>query len=142
LPGSGTPAHAATVATTDEHLEGTIQIDRRLRLPQGGATARIHVNVGVRNTGKVALTLKAPGDCAIHKYAIVHPNNDPIIVKAEKECPGEDEVSVTIGAGETITEGRTMNVRGGVLEAGRRYYVIYEFWGVRVRTPFRILDDD
>ncbi|WP_416900115.1 MAG: hypothetical protein ACMVY4_10595 [Minwuia sp.] len=131
---------SAKVATTDENLEATIQIERRVRLAQGGATSRIHVNVALRNTGTEELTITAPGQCAIHNYAIVLPNNDPVIVNAKKECGG-GEVQVTIPPGGQIQEGATMQVRGGELEAGRRYYVIYEFWGVRIRSPFRILED-
>ena len=134
-------ANAAKVAETDEFLEGTIQIDRMVRLPQGGASARIHVNVGLKNVGTEDLIVKAPGQCAVHKYAIVHPNNDPIYVKAPEDCRGDEEVSRTIPAGETIREGHSMQIQGGLLEPGRRYYVIYEFWGVRIRTPFRIFED-
>jgi hypothetical protein len=131
----------AKVALTDENLEGTIQIERRVRVPQGGASARIHVNVALKNIGTEELTIEAPGQCAVHNWAIVHPNNDPIIVKADKECPG-DSVSLTLAPGETRAEGASMQVRGGMLEPGRRYYVIYEYWGVRIRSPFRILEDD
>lgn len=133
-------ANAAKVATTDENLEGTIRIEQRVRLPQGGASARIHVELGLKNLSNEDLIINAPGQCAVHKYAIVHPNNDPIVVKAPKECVG-GPVSLTIPAGETIREGATMQVQGGLLETGRRYYVIYEFWGVKIRSPFRILDD-
>jgi len=134
-------AEAAKVATNDKDLEGTIRIEQRVRLPQGGANARIHVELGLRNIGTEDLIIKAPGQCAVHKYAIVHPNNDPIVVKAPKECGGGSEVSLTIPAGETIREGHSMLVQGGLLEPGRRYYVIYEFWGVKIRSPFRIFDD-
>lgn len=134
------PSHAASEATTDEYLEGTIRIERLIRLPQGGANARIHVEVGLKNTGPEDLMIKAPGRCAVHKYAIVHPNNDPVFVKAPEECGG-GEVNTVVLAGETIREGNSMIVRGGLLEPGRRYYVIYEFWGVRIRSPFRIFED-
>ena len=137
---SAEPSQAAKEVTTDEHLEGTIRIERRVRLPQGGASARIHVEVGLKNLSNEDLLIKAPGQCAVHKYAIVHPNNDPIFVKAPEECRG-DEVSRVIPAGETIREGNSMVVQGGLLEPGRRYYVIYEFWGVRIRSPFRIFED-
>ncbi|WP_417516308.1 hypothetical protein [Minwuia sp.] len=139
LPFQGT--QAASVATTDEFLEATIQVERRIRVPQGGASTRIHVNVGLKNLGDEDLIIKAPGDCAIHNWAIVLPNNDPVVVKADKTCPGESEVTRTIPAGGAIKEGHSMNVRGGLLEPGRRYYIIYEFWGVRIRTPFRIFED-
>jgi hypothetical protein len=137
---TASPSNAAKEATTDEHLEGTIQIDRLIRLPQGGATARIHVNVAIRNTGPEDLIIKAPGQCAVHKYAIVHPNNDPVFVKAPEECGG-DEVSTVVPAGSSIKSGNNMQVKGGLLEPGRRYYVIYEYWGVKIRTPFRIFED-
>lgn len=134
------PVQAATEATTDEHLEGTIRIERLVRLPQGGANARIHVEVGLKNTGPEDLLIKAPGRCAVHKYAIVHPNNDPVFVKAPEAC-GDGEVSTVIPAGESLREGNSMVVQGGLLEPGRRYYVVYEFWGVRIRSPFRIFED-
>lgn len=134
------PSEAAKLATDDEHLEGTIRVERLIRLPQGGAKARIHVEVGLKNTGPEDLEIRAPGQCAVHKYAIVHPNNDPVFVKAPEECRG-DEVSTVVAAGETLREGNSMVVQGGLLEPGRRYYIIYEFWGVRIRTPFRIFED-
>lgn len=137
---SAAPTEAAKLATTDEHLEGTIRVERLIRLPQGGANARIPVEVGLRNTGPEDLEIRAPGQCAVHKYAIVHPNNDPIFVKAPEECR-DDEVSTVIPAGETLREVNSMVVRGGLLEPGRRYYLIYEYWGVRIRTPFRIFED-
>lgn len=137
---STAPSQAANEATTDEHLEGTIQIERLIRLPQGGANARIHVNVALRNTGPEDLMIKAPGRCAIHKYAIVYPNNKPVYVKAPEECD-DGEVTEVVPAGSSIKAGNSMIVQGGLLEPGRRYYVIYEFWGVQIRTPFRIFED-
>lgn len=132
---------AARVAETDEFLEGEISVDRRIRLPQGGAAARMHVDLSITNTGAEDLILRAPADCAIHNWIIALPNNDPVLYGVEPDCKGET-VETTIAAGATLDGGNSIMLHANDLEVGRRYYLIYEFWGVRMRTPFQIFEDD
>ncbi|MDF1721816.1 MAG: hypothetical protein P1U65_14185 [Minwuia sp.] len=137
---STTPAQTEAVQT-DEFLEGRIFVDRRVRLPQGGAAARIPVNMELSNTGTEDIVITAPSICQVHNYNIVYPNNDLIAAKGDGNCTGE-AVTLTIKAGETMYASNSLMLNRGLLETGRRYYVIYEFWGVRMRAPFVILEHE
>ncbi len=129
------------VATTDENLVGRITVDRRVRLPQGGAAARIPVNIELTNTGTDDLVIKAPSICEVHNYHIVYPNNDLIATRGESDCPPKESV-LELAPGETIYATNSLLLHRSLLETGRRYYVIYEFWGVRMRAPFVILEHE
>lgn len=132
---------ASTAAQTDEFLEGRILVDRRVRLPQGGAAARIPVNLELTNTGTTDLVIVAPSICQVHNYNIVYPNNDLIAAKGDGDCD-DTEVKLTIKGGETIYAANSLLLNRGLLETGRRYYVVYEFWGVRMRAPFVIYEHE
>lgn len=125
------------VATTDEFLEGELYVDRRVHLPQGGASARVHLSMSLTNTGPEPLKLVAPSPCAVHNYHIVLPNND--LVAAKTDCDAEGpETTTVIAAGETIRASNSLTIDRSQFEEGRRYFVVYEFWGVRMRAPFEI----
>lgn len=134
------PAEAKT-AVTDEFLEGRIIVDRRVRLPQGGAAARIPVNLELTNTGPEPLEIKAPSICDVHNYHIVYPNNDLIATRGDTDCEPSESV-LKLAPGETIYATNSLLLHRSLLETGRRYYVIYEFWGVRMRAPFVILEHE
>lgn len=134
-------AQAARVAETDEFLKGEISVDRRIFLPQGGASARMHVNLAITNTGDEDLILRAPAQCAVNNWIITLPNNDLVLSGVDPNCKGE-QVETTIAAGETLTGGDSIMLHSNSLDVGRRYFLVYEFWGVRMRTPFRIFEDD
>lgn len=136
-----TDARAARVAETDEFLTGEISVERRIRLPQGGASARMHVDLAITNTGAEDLILRAPADCAVHNWIIALPNNDPVLYGVEPDCKGET-VETVIEAGGTLKGGNSIMLRSNDLAVGQRYYLIYEYWGVRMRTPFQIFEDD
>ena len=131
----------AKVAVTDENLQGRIIVDRRVRLPRGGAAARIPVNIELTNTGKDELVIKAPSICEVHNYHIVLPNNDLVATRGKVDCAPQ-ETTLTVKAGETVYATNSLLLNRGLLETGRRYFVIYEFWGVRMRAPFVILEHE
>lgn len=125
------------VATDDAFLQGRLTVDPRVHLPQGGIAARIPVNLALTNTGAEPLKLVAPSLCLVHNYRIVRPNMEVVAAKGDTDCSG-GETSTVIGAGETIYATNTLAVSRQMLRDGQRYFVIYEFWGVRMRAPFSI----
>ena len=130
------------VATTDEFLVGQITMDPRVHLPQGGIAARIPVSLSLTNTGKEPLKLVSPNVCRVHNYNITLPNNDVVAAKGDIHDCGTQQATTVLAAGETIYASNTLTLSRQMLQEGRRYFVVYEFWGVRMKRPFTIFDSD